>query len=306
MDCYLIRETLIPCGLEALRGADAPYVAVMTRQEWAQHRESFDMGIDIEVDTSSIRETQALVNWDSLTGTLSIPDREHISGPRTCLAFALDERGVVLIDGSGKAAACVRELGNTKRWRLPSLERFLYDCLETVIGRDLRLLEGMEARLNALEEDILNQKAQTSPTVLNDIRGDLLDLRVHYEQLIDLGQELEENENGFFQEENLRYFRLFTERVTRLQDTVSGMREYCNQLRDLIQTQLDVRQNKIMTVLTVITTIFMPLTLIAGWYGMNFKYMPELEWRYSYLAVIVISVAIVAVCLWWFKKKKWL
>ena len=87
---------------------------------------------------------------------------------------------------------------------------------------------------------------------------------------------------------------------------MTSLREYVAQLRDLIQARLDVKQNKIMTVLTVITSIFLPLTLIAGWYGMNFKYMPELEWKYSYPAVIVISAVIVVVCLWWFKRKKWL
>ena len=170
----------------------------------------------------------------------------------------------------------------------------------------MRLLEDIELRMTLAEEAIRRQEVEVYPAELNDIRGDLLDLRVHYEQLIDLGQELEENENGFFKEENLRYFRMFTERVMRLQDTVTSLREYGAQLRDLVQSQLDVKQNKIMTMLTVITTIFMPLTLIAGWYGMNFKYMPELEWRYSYLAVIVISLAIVVGCLIWFKKKKWL
>ena len=99
---------------------------------------------------------------------------------------------------------------------------------------------------------------------------------------------------------------MFTERVIRLQDTVSGQREYVSQLRDLIQSHLDVRQNRIMTVLTVITSIFLPLTLIAGWYGMNFRYMPELEWRFSYPAVIAVSILIVILCLFWFKKKKWM
>ncbi len=141
---------------------------------------------------------------------------------------------------------------------------------------------------------------------MNDIRGDLLDLRVHYEQLIDLSQELEENENGFFAEENLRYFHMFTERVMRLQDLVTGQREYVMQLRDLMQSQLDVRQNRIMTLLTVVTSIFLPLTLIVGWYGMNFRYMPELDWPYGYPAVIAVSVVIVIVCLIWFKKKKWM
>ena len=78
------------------------------------------------------------------------------------------------------------------------------------------------------------------------------------------------------------------------------------QLRDLYKAHIDIKQNRIMTVLTVVTTVFMPLTLIVGWYGMNFKYMPELEWRLGYPIVIVISLIIVAGSLLFFKLKKWL
>ena len=78
------------------------------------------------------------------------------------------------------------------------------------------------------------------------------------------------------------------------------------QLRDLYKAHLDIKQNRIMTVLTVVTTIFMPLTLIAGWYGMNFHFMPELNWKWSYPVVIILSIAIAVGSLLFFKKKKWL
>ena len=303
---YLIKESLTPCPPDMLRADGAPYVAVLTPEQWKQSSVSFDMGIDMGVQTADLYDTQATVNMDSLTGTFSIPDRTDICGPRHSFAFALDEKGIVLIDAGDYAANQVEAISRSKKWRLPSLERFLYDFLERIIGDDLRLLEKMEDRLSRAEEDILRGEAGDFPAELNDIRGELLDLRMHYEQLIDLGQELEENENGFFAEENLRYFRLFTERVMRLQDRVTSLREYVAQLRDLAQSRLDVKQNKIMTVLTVITTIFMPLTLIAGWYGMNFRYMPELETRWGYPVVIAVSVMIVVGCLIWFKRKKWL
>ena len=264
------------------------------------------MVIDLGMETASPRETKAVVNLDSLTGTFSIPDRACISGPRKSFSFALDEKGVVLVDDTGCAGKMVEEICRTKKWRLPSLERFLYDLLELTISQDLALLEKSEHRLNLIEERILRGEIEAYPQEMNDIRGDLLDLRVHYEQLIDLSQELEENENGFFADENLRYFHMFTDRVMRLQDLVTGQREYVMQLRDLLQSQLDVKQNRIMTLLTVITSIFLPLTLIAGWYGMNFRYMPELEWPWSYPAVILLSIVIVIVCLVWFKKKKWM
>ena len=97
---------------------------------------------------------------------------------------------------------------------------------------------------------------------------------------------------------------MFSSRVDRLYDAATHLRDYTIQLNDLYQSQLDVRQNRIMTVLTVVTTIFMPLTLIVGWYGMNFKYMPELESRMGYPTVIVLSALIIIGSLIFFKIKK--
>ena len=274
---YLIKESLTPCTMRELQSGEAQYAAVLTAAEWQQQRDQFDMLIDMEMGAP--QETKAVVNLDSLTGTLSVPDRANISGPRRRLSFALDEKGIVLVDDTGYAEEMLRTICATKKWRYPGLERFLYDLLEMTISQDLTLLEGTEQRLNRIEEAILRGEIESYPAEMNDIRGDLLDLRVHYEQLIDLGQELEENENGFFKDENLRYFHMFTERVIRLQELVTGQREYVMQLRDLMQSQLDVRQNRIMTVLTVITSIFLPLTLIAGWYGMNFRNVGTLSHR---------------------------
>ena len=87
---------------------------------------------------------------------------------------------------------------------------------------------------------------------------------------------------------------------------VNSLLDYTNQIRDTYQSRLDVKQNRIMTVLTVVTTIFMPLTLSVGWYGMNFKYMPELDSVWGYPVVIVVSLLIVVSSLLFFKRKKWL
>ena len=305
MRFFQIKETLTPSTKEEFHQSGIPYVAILSFGEWRENSSIFDMVIDMELETEDQRETKAVVNSDSLTGCFSIPDREQIT-KRHFFSFALDEKGIVLIDDSGYASALVEEVRRTRKWRLPSLERFIYDLLEQIIHRDLKLLGRLEHQLGETENHILKTQVDDYPPELNQIRGDLIDLRVHYEQLIDLAQELQENENGFFREENLRYFNMFTERVIRLQATVTGQREYVTQLRDLIQSQLDERQNRIMTVLTVITSIFLPLSLIAGWYGMNFRYMPELDWRWSYPAVLVVSVLIVVFCLVLFKKKKWM
>ena len=92
--------------------------------------------------------------------------------------------------------------------------------------------------------------------------------------------------------------------MARLHDTSTSLREYTMQLRDQYKAHLDIKQNRIMTVLTVVTTIFMPLTLIVGWYGMNFRYMPELDWKFSYPIVIALSIFIVVGSMIFFKVKK--
>ena len=303
---YLIREALTPCTAEEIRNSSEQFAAVLTAEEWKRECGNYSMEIDMELDTSAPHETKAIVNMDSLTGALFRPSLTTVNDFAGSFSFVLDEKGIVLIDDSGYAERLVAQICRTKKWRFPGLERFLYDLLETAIAGDLPMLERTEKKLNAIEDAVMHGELSSFPEEMNDIRGDLLDLRVHYEQLIDLGQELMENENEFFKEETLRYFHMFTERVIRLQNTVSGEREYVVQLRDLMQAKLEEKQNTIMTVLTVITTIFLPLTLIAGWYGMNFSNMPELQWIYGYPVVIVISAVIIAAILFWFKKKKWM
>jgi magnesium transporter len=279
---------------------------VLTTQEWAKERERFDMGIELEQDPGDIHNTKAEVNYDSLTGTFQLPDREDIGGKDYRFAFALDEKGVVFIDDSGKAEQMIAAIRRTKRWREPSLERFLYDFLEQIVEDDLSIMERYEAELNGIEDMILNSHEQGDIARVNEIHNDIRKLLVHYEQIIDVTQELEETENGFFKEENLRYIHLFMNLLARRHDSAASLRDYTMQVRDLYHAQLEERQNRVMTLLTVVTTIFMPLTLIVGWYGMNFRYMPELEWRWGYPVVIAVSVIIAIACLIFFKKKKWL
>ena len=303
---YLIKETLMKCSAKDMFADGAPYVAVITPEEWKKNRELFAMGIDIDEEPAEAAMTRVMVNYDSLTGSINIPELGYEDHEAGCFNFALDEKGIVFIDREGLAGRIIEAVGDSRRWKMPSLERFIYDFLEKIIEKDQSRLEQIELQLERMEDGILNEEAETAMPELNDIRGDLLDMNLHYSQLLDLGQELEENENDFFADENLRFFHMFNLRVERLREMVQNLREYSVQLRDLIQTRIDVKQNRIMTLLTVITTVFTPLTLLTGWYGMNFRYMPELNEKWGYPGVMLLSAIIAAGCLIYFKKKKWL
>ena len=303
---YKIRNTLEEIRAEEIFDGEECYVAVVSPEEWTRDKEKFNMGIDLEFEIENLFMTKAEVNYDSLTGSFIIPDRSDLLESSNRFAFALDERGIVFIDHDGYAASLVKRIAATKKWRYPGLERFIYDFLETIISGDLNMLERYEDEITIIEDRILEGNLTGELERNNEIRGELLKLKMYYEQLIDLGQELAENENDFFMSDNLRFFELFTARVTRLQGLVSTLKEYTMQVRELYQSALSVKQNRIMTVLTVVTTIIMPLTLVTGWYGMNFKYMPELDSPLAYPIVIGVVILMAISGIIYFKKKKWL
>ncbi len=186
-------------------------------------------------------------------------------------------------------------------------ERLLFGFLERFICEDYTLLVGIEDDINEHEDRILERRIDKNfNNQITAIRKKLLLLDNYYQQFIAIGEELEENSIDIFEEENLHYFRIFSGRAARLCENVRMLQEYCIHVRESYHAQLDNDMNSIMKVFTVVTTVFLPLTLIVGWYGMNFTTMPELSWRYGYLYVTILSIIVAVLCFLYFKKKKFL
>ena len=211
---------------------------------------------------------------------------------------------VVLVDDGEMAEPYLKHIVKEKRLIENSVGRFLYDFFELLIARDLHRLEEIEDRATALEERVLAGELEEFSTPMSELRKETMAWYRYYSQLDDVACELRENENGYFSDEECGLFRLFEERVIRLREESQLLREYCTQIQSLFQSEIDIRQNRIMQILTIVTTIFLPLTLLVGWYGMNFSGMPELHWKYGYPAIILVSIAVVVLSLWVCKKKK--
>lgn len=184
------------------------------------------------------------------------------------------------------------------------LEHMISAILNCVLHGNLRMIEDMENELSRLDDDILNNKTENFNQNICVIRNDLLYLTHYYEQLIDVCEELLQDENNFFKNQEIHHLRILSDRILRLHGNVQLLKDYMLQIREACQSQMDMNLNHIMYIFTVVTTIFLPLTLIVGWYGMNFTNMPELRWKYGYISVVVISIIIVLACVWFFRKKK--
>ena len=302
---YLIENTLKECPVIPVKENNNPYVAILTPEQWQKECGSFDLGIDMDFETLDIHTTMAEVNYNSITGSFAIPYVNDGTIAYNKFAFVIGEDSMVFIDNGNVVEGIINKITLTRKWRMPSLERFIYDFLEEIIDDDLTLLESYEKQLADMDKAI-NNKEEVDLESINVLCDHLRVLRTHYDRLIDLAQELEENENAFFEEENIRYFTLFSKRAGRLFDMSNSLVDYTAQIRDDYEANLTDKQNHIMTILTVVTTIFSPLTLITGWYGMNFKYMPELNSQYAYPIVFIVSLLIAILSLLYFKHKKWL
>jgi magnesium transporter len=176
---------------------------------------------------------------------------------------------------------------------------------QALVEDDSHLFDIIYKQLATLEQEIPKDNARFFHQKMYIIKQTIYELFRYYQQLTELAEDLMEWECDFLDAEELEKFDRFITRTSRLADDMEIMREYAMEIWEIYQSQISIKQNDIMKVLTVVTTVFLPLTLLVGWYGMNFQTMPELTWKYGYVTVIFASICIVAFLLLFFRKKKY-
>jgi magnesium transporter len=186
-----------------------------------------------------------------------------------------------------------------------SFDRFLYALVAGLYDGDHQALNDLENGIASIEDDILVGKVRQDYTRrIVSLRKNLRAIKQYYEKSIDVFQDMERNENAFLDRPTVRSVHILLGRLDRLYSKVVGIMEYVTELREAYQSQVDIRLNGIMKILTVINIIFLPLTLIVGWYGMNLQ-MPEYHWTLGYPAVILLCIVVVVCCIYYFRKRNW-
>lgn len=180
----------------------------------------------------------------------------------------------------------------------------LYLLFFELLKKEPSYLESLEKRITNFEDSVIEDKAHEYTKDIISLRKELLRLKRYYTRLYDVLVYINSNDNEILSEESVRLFRILKDKTNRLCEEIIHLRDYVTQIREAYQAHVDIKLNTTMKVFTVITAVFLPLSLIAGWYGMNLS-MPEYSFPFAYPIVILISIFVVIINVWYFKKHKW-
>jgi magnesium transporter len=198
-----------------------------------------------------------------------------------------------------------RLLAGRGRIRALGADYLAHALLDTIVDRYFTVVEDLADRIEDMELEVLDHPDPETLRELQSIKTELLFLRRAVWPLREVISALSRGGTDLVQQSTRIYFDDIYEHIIQIVDTVETLREMASSLLDIYLSSVSNRMNEIMKVLTVISTIFMPLTFVAGVYGMNFRYMPELGWRWGYAATWVVMLAIAGLMIAFFKRRRW-
>lgn len=204
-------------------------------------------------------------------------------------------------------ASVDRRIQNNKgRIRRKKGDYLAYVLLDTIVDNYFEIFEKIGDRIETLEEEVLDNDHPASMHKIHALKREVAVMKKSIWPLRELLTRLLNVDPQFREPENEKYFRDLHDHITQLTEVIEVFRETLSGIRDLYLAMVSNKMNEIMKVLTIIATIFIPLTFIAGVYGMNFKYMPELEWRWGYFGIMALMLSCAIGMGLYFRNKKWL
>ena len=192
------------------------------------------------------------------------------------------------------------------RIRKKGPDYLLYALIDAIVDNYFVVLEMIAQEIESLEDTIMISPTTDLLQTIHNLKRELIFLRKSVWPLREAISSLEKSESGLVQEKTSVYLRDVYDHTIQVVDTVETFRDMVSGMLDVYLSSVSNRMNEVMKVLTIIATIFIPLTFLAGIYGMNFKYMPELEWEWGYPLLWSIMLFVGLALVLYFRRKKWL
>jgi len=193
------------------------------------------------------------------------------------------------------------------RIRSKGADYLLYCLLDAIIDNYFAVMDDISEKIEILEEELFQTQASDEITFqIQELKRTILRIRRAVFPLREVLSRIEKLGDNLIEEKTRNYFRDLYDHIIQVSENIDIYREMTRGLMEMYMTTISNRMNEVMKVLTIMATIFIPLTFIAGVYGMNFEYIPELRWKYSYFVLWGIMILIFLLMLYYFRRKKWL
>ena len=192
------------------------------------------------------------------------------------------------------------------RIRKRGADYLAYALIDAVVDNYFLILEDVGEDLEVLEDELVKSPTSDTSQQIHDMKRDMIFLRKSVWPLREVISRLARGESEIFEESTAIYLRDVYDHTVQVIEAIETFRDILSGMLDIYLSSISNRMNEVMKVLTIIATIFIPLTLVAGIYGMNFDYMPELRWHWGYPAVLLFMLVAGLVMLFYFRRRGWL
>jgi magnesium transporter len=191
------------------------------------------------------------------------------------------------------------------RIRRQGSDYLAYALMDMVVDQYFKILEDLGEQIETLQDAVIEDPEPSSLAVIQNLKKEILFLRKSIWPLREIINALTRGESELIRDETVIYLRDVYDHTIQIIDNIETFRDMLSGTLDIYLSNVSNRMNEVMKVLTIMATIFIPMTFVAGIYGMNFKYMPELEWVWSYPVLWLVLISMFLVMMFWFKRKKW-
>jgi magnesium transporter len=192
------------------------------------------------------------------------------------------------------------------RIRRSGADYLAYSLLDLIVDHYFIILEDLGEVIEDLEAEVVSKPTPATLSQIHRLKREMIMLRKSIWPLREVISRLERSESTLIQDSTAVYLKDVYDHVIQIIDNIETFRDILSGMLDIYLSSVSNRLNEVMKVLTIIATIFIPLTFIAGVYGMNFKYMPELEWPWGYFFILGIMTSVAAIMLLFFRRRGWI
>lgn len=254
---------------------------------------------------SKIEETENFLFI--ISKRLGIMDSDFdIEQEQTC--FLLKERLLITFHEREREETTITERLRENKGRLRGygVDYLAYRILDTLVDKYFAVIDYFDQKIEEIEDEIIEQPDKPSLEEIHNLRKVLIKFKRAASPVREIVNTIERDRFPVFKKNTAPFLRDISDHIKQILDLIENYREMINGLMEVYLSSASHKLNQVIKLLTIISSIFIPLTFIAGIYGMNFKNMPELEWRFGYFYAVALMAVIAGLLLIWFKKKKWI